>query len=76
MMRHSKGVPLLDRGVRQAPWFGPDGELVLLAITSKHAKWKEVIVPHGASRVEAGEALEAELDLYDPPPPLLRVMRA
>lgn len=67
---------LLRRGVRQAPWLGPNGELVLVAITSKRQKLKEVVVPHGASRIDAAERLEAELDLADAPPPRLSLMRA
>lgn len=57
---------LLDRGIWQAPWFGPNGEMVLLAITRAHGKLSEVIVPHGASRTETADRMLAELNAVDP----------
>lgn len=74
-MRKTVDVSLLPRGVWQAPYFGPTGELVLLAVTSKHWKWREVVVPHGASRVVAAESLEADLDAFEPPPPKMFILR-
>lgn len=70
-----KGSPflaaLLDRGVWQAPWLGPNGELVLLAITKARALHGEPhVVPHGASRIEAAELLLSRLDRDDPVPKL------
>jgi hypothetical protein len=62
---------LLDRGVWQAPWLGPDGELVLIAITRSHAlHGGPVVVPHGASRVDAADRLWALLERDDPIPKL------
>jgi hypothetical protein len=58
---------LLDRGVWQAPWVGPDGELVLLAVTRAHALNEPPHnVAHGASRIEAAERMMAALDRDDP----------
>ena len=64
------------RGVYVAPYLGPDGEIVLLAITSsrKLATSGPVIVPHGADRVAAAEALWDLLDRVDPP--AVTVLRA
>lgn len=60
---------LLERGVWQAPWLGPTGELVLIAITRARAlHGAPFIVPHGASRVDAANALLEGLDAIDPVP--------
>lgn len=57
----------LPRGVYQAPWIGPDGEVVLIAITRQHKLAAgPVTVPHGASRVGAADELWAVLDRVDP----------
>lgn len=58
---------LAHRGVWIAPWTGPHGELVLFSLNHRnqlvHAP---EIVPHGADRVAAQDALWEELDLVDP----------
>jgi hypothetical protein len=57
----------LGRGVWQAPFDGPDGEMVLVAVTSRGRIVGEVaVIPHGASRVETAERMLAALDLADP----------
>ncbi|MHB1097860.1 MAG: hypothetical protein ACYC3F_17005 [Gemmatimonadaceae bacterium] len=58
---------LLARGIHLAPWLGPDGELVLVAVTSKGRTLREPItLPHGADRIGAAEALWEELERADP----------
>ena len=60
-------LPRPRRGVYAAPWIGPTDELVLIAITSDcRLAVEPVIVPHGASRVDAADALYAKLDALDP----------
>ena len=59
---------LLGRGVWRAPWLGPDGELVLLAVRRDHRlNEPPVTVPHGTTRADASVALVARLDRDDPP---------
>lgn len=63
------GVKLLRRGVWQAPFFGDNGEMVLVAVRRDGRILGEpVTVPHGASRIDAAEALLARLDTIDPLP--------
>jgi hypothetical protein len=57
---------ILGRGVFQAPWLGPNGEMVLVSINSRHEKHEELTVTHGANRIDVGEAMEARLDAADP----------
>jgi hypothetical protein len=60
---------LLRRGVWQAPFFGPDGELALVAVSRAGKLIGDVlIVPHGSSRIAAAEALLERLNLVDPLP--------
>lgn len=58
-----------SRGVYPAPWMGPKGETVLLPITAdgRLATPGPVVVPHGASRIQAAEELWDLLDRTDPP---------
>lgn len=57
------------RGLYIAPWYGPDNELVLLAITS----WGQLAaapltIPWGADSVSLATALEETLEQLDPAP--------
>lgn len=67
--RSGRGSPdPLGRGVWQAPFDGPDGEMVLVAVTSRG--WLNelpVVVPHGADRSGMADAMLTRLDLADPP---------
>lgn len=64
----SLGQPL-GRGVYVAPWCGPQGELVLLAITSAgRLACDPLMIPHGADRVAAADALWDALEEADPDP--------
>ena len=59
-----------ERGVYVAPWAGDGGELVLIAITSRHTLATEpVTIAHGASRLDASDRLWNALDALDPNPP-------
>lgn len=64
--RHSSH--LKQRGVWQADFFGPNGELVLVAVTRLKRRIAEEVVPHGSSRIEAAERLQDALDRADPLP--------
>jgi len=64
---------MASRGVWQAPWFGPDGELILVSVTRARRRLREVVIPHGGSRIEAADSLLAELE-RDDPIPMLRVI--
>jgi len=52
-----------------APWVGAQGEVVLVATTSRHQKLAEVAVPWGVNRLEVEAQLWARLDAEDPPEP-------
>lgn len=70
-MQHGPSLDLLGRGVFQAPWLGPNGELVLLAVRRDHRlNAPPLVVPHGASRIAAAESLLAGLDRDDDLPKL------
>jgi hypothetical protein len=59
------------RGVWQADFFGPDGELVLVAVDRRRRLVVDpVIVAHGASRIDAAERLLVILEKADPMPAL------
>jgi len=60
-------VEPLPRGLSFAPWVGPEGEAVLLVITSQRRKLTEVVVPWGANRLELEDKLLGWLDEVDPP---------
>lgn len=69
MPRPAPRYHLLDRGVWQAPWCGADGEVVLLAITSRHRlAVPPVTLPLEASRVDAAGQLWDTLEELDPSP--------
>lgn len=67
-MRKAKPLGRLERGVWVAPWVGPDGEMVLLAITSRAqlATGVPTIVPSGASQVDASDRLWETIEAVDP----------
>lgn len=55
------------RGVYVAPWHGEEGELVLIAITSRGTLAAPPLeIPHGASRLDAADGLSSLLDQKDP----------
>jgi hypothetical protein len=55
-----------QRGVYVAPWMGPDGEIVLIAITSRRRKLIEEMIPRGADHVAFAVQVQAMLDEADP----------
>lgn len=62
-----------NRGLHVAPWMGDNGEIVLLAFTSRCTlATPPVEIPWGADSVTMAEELEALLDRVDPP--LLRLI--
>jgi hypothetical protein len=64
-------TPSSARGVWQADFFGPDGELVLVATDSRsRLVAPPLVVPHGANRMQAADGLLETLDAADPVPPL------
>jgi hypothetical protein len=66
------GKDLLKRGVWQAPFLGEDGEMILVAVKRDgRLLCPPVTIPHGGSRVEAGDALFDRLDTADPIPALM-----
>ena len=64
---------MLERGVWKAPWRGPNGEIVLLAVTSSHCLLSgcPVVVPRGCCHVTEADRLWALLDEIDPEPEYL-----
>lgn len=66
-MKRAKPGDEVGRGIWIAPWMGPNGELVLLAITStKRLAAPPFTIPAGADRVEASVRLLDVLDEVDP----------
>jgi hypothetical protein len=61
----------LKRGVWQAPFLGEDGEMVLVAV-KRDGKLlcAPLVIPHGGSRIDAGDMLLDRLDADDPIPAL------
>lgn len=57
---------LWPRGVWQAPWWGENEELILVAVTSRHTLLVERIVAHGQNRIAAYEELWDMLQKQDP----------
>jgi hypothetical protein len=56
------------RGLHIAPWMGENGEIVLLAMTSrKTLAVPPLEIPWGSDSVAMAEELEAILDRVDPP---------
>lgn len=77
MARIGKTAGLAERGVWVAPWMGPDDEVVLLAVTSRGrlATDAPVVIPNGASRIDACDRLWDILEAADPDPKVrLRVI--
>jgi hypothetical protein len=62
------GVFVLVRGVWLAPWFGPGGQVVLVAIASEHRKLAELVVLIGGDHVQATDGLWESLDVEAPVP--------
>lgn len=61
----------LTRGVYVAPWTGPKGEVVLIALSNDQQLVGEpLMIPNGGNHVAAGDAMWARLDLDDPRPQL------
>lgn len=70
-MRVGKFSELLQRGVWVAPWMGPNGEFVLIAIDRHHRIVGDpVTVPAGANHVQMADELWERLDAADPMPML------
>lgn len=64
---NSQGSQLLTRGVWLAPWLGPSGELVLLAINRERKLAADpVVIPSGADQIEVATRLWEKLDQVDP----------
>lgn len=58
---------IAQRGVWVAPWLGADGELVLIAVSRRgRLIGAPYLIPHGADRVAASDAMWALLDAADP----------
>lgn len=61
------GLHMLERGVWKAPWQGPDGEIVLLAITSHHRLLvPPSVIAFGRDHIGASDVLWEQLDAQDP----------
>lgn len=67
-MRIAKLGAGVGRGVWLAPWQGPNGEMILVAVSGQRRRIAEHEVPIGANHVDAAERLLDRLDLEDPDP--------
>ena len=71
MIRKAQADDGVGRGVFIAPWFGPNGEFVLLAITrEKKLACAPRVVPIGGNHVAAGDEMWDLLEKDDPIPTL------
>lgn len=70
-MRKTGPWHTLERGVYVAPWVGPNGEMVLIALTRfRRLAGEPLMVPIGGNHVAAGEELWDRLETVDPIPKL------
>lgn len=61
------GLSLFSRGIWKAPWQGPDGEMVLVAITSgRRLLGNPVVLPLGADHIAIADEMWGQLDAADP----------
>jgi len=68
-MRH--GAQLYGRGVWIAPWMGPNGETVLVALNRHDRQLGDVIlIPAGGNHLAASDELWARVERDDPIPNL------
>jgi hypothetical protein len=65
--RFGKGV---GRGVWVAPWMGPNGELILVAVSRTDRRLGEIMLALGDNHVKASEDLWAIVERDDPMPML------
>ncbi len=64
----------LSRGVYVAPWVGPKGEVVLLAVTREQKLAESPrIVPIGANQAIVRDEMWARLE-HEDPQPILRIV--
>lgn len=71
MMARRLAKPLHDlqgRGVWVAPWLGPDGETILVAITRDKREARKVYVPQNVNPQPATDELWDTLAVIDPGP--------
>lgn len=62
---------MAERGVWVAPWLGPKGETVLVAVDRHHCRiGDEVLVPAGMNSVLIADGLWERVDRDDPMPQL------
>lgn len=67
---------MIERGVFVAPWLGPNGETVLIAISrAGRLAGEPLTIPVGGNHVELGDAMWDRLDADDPEP-RLRLIRS
>lgn len=70
-MRQAKVGPMAERGVWIAPWLGPDGETILVAVDQHHRRiGSECRVAAGASHVLAADEMWERVERDDPIPRL------
>lgn len=60
----------VGRGVWVAPWMGPNGETILVAVRRDDRKVSERMLAFGDDHVQASEDLWDELERADPQPAL------
>ena len=63
--RRPREYSLLERGVFQMPWLGPNGRAVFASIMSDRRKLEEIELPAGTSATELERDMLARLDAAD-----------
>jgi hypothetical protein len=70
-MRKAKNRAAHERGVYVAPWIGPNGETVLIAISrAGHLVGDPLTIPIGGNHVGSGDDMWDRLEADDPVPNL------
>lgn len=59
-------APMISRGVWCAPWDGPNGEIILVAVSSAGRRLEERLVSVAEDYLEVAETMLDRLDALDP----------
>ena len=70
-----QGDDLLGRGVWKLPYRTPEGYEILVAITSRAKRLRQIALEPGTSEERVTQWLETLLERHDPPPPPLRLVK-
>jgi hypothetical protein len=65
------GMQSYGRGVWIAPWMGPNGETILVALNRhEHQIGEQIMIPLGGNHLAASDELWSRVEKHDPIPKL------